>query len=223
MTWYLRKLDNTVYGPVDLDVLKGWAAQGRVHPDDRVSQDNQTWRPAPEISQLHMDWIVDLAEGKPYGPLHLLAIRELIREGTVKPEGRLTHKATHQAFRVGDELLKALTAHVATLEETIDALQHRIGQLEGQPGPGAAMPPDLEALARELAAMRADVARLSGERATEAQAAAERNRAMDEKLAAAHAEAAALRSRLDALQEAHAALVREHRELNDRYVKSRGH
>ena len=36
MPWFLKKMDNTVYGPVELDDLKDWAAQGRVHLTHRA-------------------------------------------------------------------------------------------------------------------------------------------------------------------------------------------
>ena len=62
-TWHLRKPDGAVYGPVDLDTLGRWAADGRVASDDHVSPDGQAWQPATSVPALGLDWIVQLASG----------------------------------------------------------------------------------------------------------------------------------------------------------------
>ncbi len=94
MSWHVKKEDGSVYGPVDLDTLRHWAANGRIGPEDSVSPDGQTWSPAPEQTVLEMRWVIDLPDGRSYGPVHLLACRELLHEGDLPPGARLRHTQT---------------------------------------------------------------------------------------------------------------------------------
>lgn len=87
MNWYLRKAGSeTVYGPVDEKNLEAWAADGRVAPNDLVSADRREWKPAPTVSSLKMEWVAQLPDGKPFGPVPSQALRELIRSGELKPD-----------------------------------------------------------------------------------------------------------------------------------------
>lgn len=112
MNWYLRKGDDTVYGPVDDTALLRWAAEGRVAPEDHVSKDRELWSPAHEHPGLQMDWLIDLEDGSRYGPLHLSAIRELVADGSLTTQPRLTHKTTGAVHSL-EEALAALEEPVA--------------------------------------------------------------------------------------------------------------
>jgi hypothetical protein len=94
MNWYLRKSDDTVYGPVDDTMLRQWATEGRIAPEDRISKDRQNWSPAHDLPALQMDWLIAMEDGSLYGPLHLSALRELVADGSLTPQTRLTHKTT---------------------------------------------------------------------------------------------------------------------------------
>jgi hypothetical protein len=94
MNWYLRKSDDTVYGPVDDATLRQWAAQGRIAPEDHVSKDRQIWSPAHDQPGLQMDWLIDMEDGSMYGPLHLSALRELLADGSLTAQTKLTDKTT---------------------------------------------------------------------------------------------------------------------------------
>ena len=94
MNWYLRKSDDIVYGPVDDAALEQWAAEGRIAPDDRLSNDQLMWSPAHELPHLQMDWLITMDDGSQYGPLHLSALRDLVADGSLTPETQLTHKIT---------------------------------------------------------------------------------------------------------------------------------
>jgi len=82
-SWLLRKPDGSTYGPVDLDTLKQWAGTGRVAPEDHVSADGKEWVPATELPALEMRWEVLLEGGGRYGPLNILAVGELLLDGSV--------------------------------------------------------------------------------------------------------------------------------------------
>lgn len=106
MNWHLRKGDGTIYGPVDDATLRHWAAEGRVAPEDHISRDRSDWSPAHEYPALQMDWLIGMDDGSLYGPLHLSALRELLADGSLTEQTRLTHKIT----RAGKSLKDALDA-----------------------------------------------------------------------------------------------------------------
>ncbi len=112
MNWYLRKSDNTVYGPVDDATLRQWAAEGRVAPEDHISEDRSGWSPAHEYPALQMDWLIGMDDGSLYGPLHLSALRELLADGSLTEQARLTHKTTRA--------VKSLKAALATPAEPFE-------------------------------------------------------------------------------------------------------
>lgn len=120
MTWWLRKEDGTVYGPVDEDTLCRWAADGRVLPEDQASTDNEHWQPAPALDVLGMDWTIELANGAQYGPLHLLAMAELIRDGAASGGEQVVHRTTRETHRLSDVLVQALAARAAELQAAVD-------------------------------------------------------------------------------------------------------
>lgn len=92
MNSYLKRSDGEVYGPVDLATLQLWATDGRVASEDKVSADQKKWTPACDVAELSMDWNVELRDGSIYGPIHLLALRDLIRDGTVSRQAKIKHK-----------------------------------------------------------------------------------------------------------------------------------
>jgi hypothetical protein len=94
MSWYLRKNDDVVYGPVDDSTLRQWAAEDRIAPEDQVSQDRQIWSPAHDQPGLEMDWLIEMDDGTRYGPINLAALREFATNGLLAPQTRLTHKTT---------------------------------------------------------------------------------------------------------------------------------
>ena len=86
-SWYLRKYeDGGIFGPLPFDQLSRWAATARIAPRDLVSSDQQNWMKAPMISELGMDWLVEVTSERYYGPTTLGAINEFVRLGEVRPE-----------------------------------------------------------------------------------------------------------------------------------------
>ena len=86
-SWYLRKYDDGgTFGPLAFDQLSRWAERARVAPRDLVSSDQQTWMKAPMLSELGMDWLVEVTSERYYGPTTLGAINEFVRLGEVTPQ-----------------------------------------------------------------------------------------------------------------------------------------
>ena len=82
--WFLRKHeDGTVFGPVQLEQIVRWAAAAQIAPHDTLSTDQQTWIKAPMVTQLGMDWLVELTSEHYYGPTTFSALQEFIRLGEI--------------------------------------------------------------------------------------------------------------------------------------------
>ena len=86
--WYLKKHDDgAVYGPATIDQLRDWALAAKVSPMDRVSNDEQkSWKRAPMIPALHMDWLVEVTEDFLYGPTTFGTVQEFISADEIDGE-----------------------------------------------------------------------------------------------------------------------------------------
>ncbi len=130
MTWYLKKSTGEVYGPVESHDLATWASDGRVAQDDQVSQDQKTWIPAADLPELMMDWIVELRDGTHYGPIQLMAIRDLIHEGSVARDAQAVNRRTKKTGVVTDAIIEHLLELQAQLSTRVEALTRRIVEAE---------------------------------------------------------------------------------------------
>jgi ribosomal protein L19E len=99
MLWRVRKApDNSIYGPVDTQMLKEWANSAQIAPEDMIDESDENWRVAPEIDFLEMMWLVKLPGGEVYGPTSVGTLREFINEGLVTEKTLATHGKTHQSL-----------------------------------------------------------------------------------------------------------------------------
>jgi len=83
--WYLKKHDDgSIHGPVDIGHLRDWSLAAKISPLDRVSNDGKTtWRRAPMVAALHMDWLVEVAGDFLYGPTTFGTIQEFLVAGEI--------------------------------------------------------------------------------------------------------------------------------------------
>lgn len=83
--WYLLKVsENEVFGPAPLSQLRTWAAEAKISPMDRVSKDNRiSWQRAPMITELQMDWLVEMPDGFLYGPTSVGTLQEFLATGEI--------------------------------------------------------------------------------------------------------------------------------------------
>jgi len=145
MSWFLKKANGEIFGPVDLAQLKLWATDGRVAPEDGLSEDQQTWTSAPDLAELAMDWNVTVRENEVYGPLHLLAFRDLLLDGQVSRRSVITHKQTGQTLMLCEALQPVLLAENVRLQTQIESLSRRADEAEkkaaeAQAKPAASLP-----------------------------------------------------------------------------------
>lgn len=84
-TWYLIKAaDKQEYGPISHDTLLGWAADAKISPMDKLSNDDKSsWRRAPMVEELQMDWLIQMPDQFLYGPTNVATIQEFLATGEV--------------------------------------------------------------------------------------------------------------------------------------------
>ena len=132
MSWFLRKKSGDEYGPVELSELQEWAHDGRIEPDDAISADREIWNPAPTLAALGMEWLVELPEAGMYGPVNLLAARELLLTQTISPQARVVHKTTGEEGVLIERLFAAVDEQNGEWQSTIEALRADLGVARGR-------------------------------------------------------------------------------------------
>ncbi|MFO7871546.1 MAG: hypothetical protein R6V03_08970 [Kiritimatiellia bacterium] len=115
--WHLKLDDGTVYGPVPLCDLRSWAEDCRIGPQHEVSPDKKKWFPASQVPELRMDWMVEIDKDNSYGPLNLLAVANLLDDGTITPETEVSHKT-------GDTTLRAEATRASQVTELAESREH---------------------------------------------------------------------------------------------------
>ena len=83
--WYLLKVqDNEIFGPAPLEQFQHWAAEAKISPMDRVSNDDRrTWQRAPMVTALQMDWLIELTDNFLYGPTSVGTLQEFLATGEI--------------------------------------------------------------------------------------------------------------------------------------------
>lgn len=120
--WYLRK-DETIYGPKSLAELTAWAADGRIAPDDFLSEDQQNWRAAPTIPELGLQYTIQLEDQSTYGPVHLLVLSDLLQEGDLLPTTPVQHVGSGETRTVTAWLIPYLVSRHATAVNEVAELK----------------------------------------------------------------------------------------------------
>ena len=136
-SWRLRLGTGTgkgkVYGPLDIRVLRGWAAEHRIGPDHEVSSNGKGWKPAHRLAELQMTWNVTLVDGQTYGPLHISAANALVADGCVSADAEVKDSATGRKCKGRDlAVLEAreLREEIARLAETMDSRIAAVAELK---------------------------------------------------------------------------------------------
>ena len=96
--WYLKKKNNTQYGPVSIDELALWAKQCRIVAGNQASQDQEHWTPVEDIPELEMDWFAQRQDGKRYGPFPLAAVTALVEHHVIPDDALLTNRASGETL-----------------------------------------------------------------------------------------------------------------------------
>ena len=105
--WYLKKKNNTQYGPVSLPELLQWAKECRIVAGNQISQDRQNWTPVEDIPELEMDWFAERHDGKRYGPFPLDAVDALVEHRVLPHDAILTHRKNGKTLTMDDAMAKS--------------------------------------------------------------------------------------------------------------------
>lgn len=206
MDWFLKKKNGEVFGPIEQAVLQLWAAGGRIAPDDQVSSDQKTWRPAVEVPELGLDWMVELEGGALYGPFHLLALGDLIRDGSVPTTARIIHRITGNRHILHEALVLAVLEQNTRLAATVQELH---AELETAQASQDQLQKERAAAEGEQAQRQEDRTRLT----QELNAAKLEHSRLQDTLSGAQSEQARLQQELDALKGERARLQEDHTRL----------
>jgi hypothetical protein len=143
--WYLKKYDDgSVFGPVEVETLVGWASKGEISPYDMLSRDAVKWMAAPELPQLDMNWIVEFPDGEAYGPTCIPAIRAFLDDGQLRPDNSIRNATTgdscliaeHPDFQEyipagsSDKTAGTDAAVEEAMSEELEQLRQRVTELE---------------------------------------------------------------------------------------------
>jgi hypothetical protein len=155
--WFLRKhADGEIFGPVSFDQIREWSLSAQIHPQDVISNDGRTWNKAPMLSELQMDWIVEVPGQPLYGPTTAGTLLEFLKLGEISAETKILNCCSGEKIRLGDvsffpsptnletNMKESLQEHILHLEtsllkkqtdlafalDTIARLERRIKELE---------------------------------------------------------------------------------------------
>lgn len=101
--WFLRKhADGEIFGPVSFDQIREWSMSAQVHPQDVISNDGRTWNKAPMLSELQMDWLVEIPGQPLYGPTTAGTLLEFLKAGEISAETKILNCCSGAITRLGD-------------------------------------------------------------------------------------------------------------------------
>ena len=131
--WFLMKrLDGSIFGPVEFQQLYQWAQEAQISAFDMVSTDEVQWSKAPMIPELEMDFIVEVGPDQYYGPTTLGALAEFMRAGEFTEDSLIVNCKTGQESQAKEfpELSRPEEAPQPVRASTRISLQKRVAQLE---------------------------------------------------------------------------------------------
>ncbi len=127
--WTVRTGAGQVFGPVAFDVLKSWAAEGRIAPDYQLSYNEVTWLPPSAVPELAMDWVVELELGRFFGPIHRHTVDEMLRDPRYRKARVFQQAAAESPVPVDTEQVQELERQLAQERQAIESLKLEQGRL----------------------------------------------------------------------------------------------
>ena len=137
MKWYVKNSDGKVFGPADDEKILAWVKDGRVDPFAGVSNDLKQWKLASLVPLFEMDWIVEDAPGRFYGPTHRAVIDDLIKTGSLSQSCRIYRdyrngELEKEAAAARTEAERAMAEVQSEAERAIVAKDSEIGSLKAE-------------------------------------------------------------------------------------------
>jgi len=116
-TWFLRKPNGDIYGPVEQSELVRWASTDRIAPDDEVSADRKEWLAASRMPGLKLCWMIEWPDGHHAGPYHVSSLAEMLADGELDGNESVRHVHTKDAGSLLHTLQTAMLAGELHLSE----------------------------------------------------------------------------------------------------------
>ena len=219
--WYVKNTAGKVFGPIDLETLKGWVKDGRIEPLAGISSDLKNWMLAPLKPELEMNWVVENEPGQFYGPTHRTVLDDLKKAGSLSREARFFQDdrgAGAERLRALEGALSAKDAELAQREKVLIEAQKLSGKKDLQLAAAQKtilqrderIAADVAALAQrdgQIAELTKAVAQKEGDRARAEQELAARDaevRQLRNELAQFQAQVEQLKQEMDRRQTPHA-------------------
>ena len=133
--WSVKNTADKVFGPIDLETLKGWVKDGRIEPLAGISPDLKNWMLAPMKPELEMNWVVENEPGQFYGPTHRMVLDDLKKAGALAREARFFQDdrgAGAERIRVLESTISAKDAEIAQREQVFVEAQKLSGKKDLQ-------------------------------------------------------------------------------------------
>lgn len=121
-TWHLLKAsDKEIFGPTTLEILRGWAADAKISPLDKISSDDRmSWQRAPMIPDLQMDLLVQMPDNYLYGPTNVATIQEFLATGEIDENVTIINCLDNSESRLADlSWFQASPHHVRSAATTL--------------------------------------------------------------------------------------------------------
>jgi len=99
-----KAAEDEVHGPMEIGELVELSQAAFVAPEDEVYFSDGEWRPAHEVPELGMEWIIKTGEGIEYGPTSSGTIREFLMVGEISEETIVYHKDSEEERKVSEVL-----------------------------------------------------------------------------------------------------------------------
>ena len=116
--WYVKTADGSVFGPVNIAKLIEWTEGGRIQAAFTVSTDQQNWRKASSLKALEMDMLVELEDGRLFGPFNKKVIEQLKKDNRLKAGDRVFES---EEVRVkSEEVVERIVEKIVEVEKKVE-------------------------------------------------------------------------------------------------------
>jgi hypothetical protein len=125
-TWHLIKAStNEEYGPLSQDALLQLASEAKISPMDKLSDDGrQTWRRAPMVKELLMDWLIQMPDQYLYGPTNVATIQEFLATGEIDGNVTIINCVEGRETRLSEQpFFQASPHHIRSAHTTLVGAQ----------------------------------------------------------------------------------------------------
>lgn len=156
--WYLLKADgNEIFGPAQLSQLRIWAAEAKISPMDRVSNDHRkTWLRAPMVPELQMDWLIEMPDSFLYGPTSVGTLQEFLATGEIDENATVINTLDNSRGRIKDLPFFRASPHRVRGAQEIGGFD---GDGEASPAEGASLRQRCAWIERQNMELQRDIGR----------------------------------------------------------------